>query len=268
MPELPASPDQRPERDEPAMTLVGDDTLAVLPSDDRADDAPEIADAAGTAAPDTAASSPAVGPVAVPLIAPPDFTLAAFCEALLFIAATPLSVSELVKATEATPEEIVAALDELARQLQTGGRGLRLQLHDERYALTSAPPAARAVARLLGLSRTERLSAAALETLAIVAYRGPVTRGEIEAIRGVDSSGVSQTLVARELIEAVGRRTTVGQPIEYAVTAGFLRHFGLASLAELPPLGEVNGQSVEETWDERLRGVREAIPEPPAETIS
>jgi segregation and condensation protein B len=184
---------------------------------------------------------------------------------LLFIAAAPLSVAELAKAAEVTTEEMAAALEELARELQAGGRGLRLQLHDERYALTSAPPAARAVARLLGLSRTERLSAAALETLAIVAYRGPVTRGEIEAIRGVDSSGVTQTLVARELIEAVGRRTTVGQPIEYAVTTGFLRHFGLASIADLPPLGEVNGQAVEETWDERLRAVRE---NPPASSAS
>jgi hypothetical protein len=110
------------------------------------------------------------------------------------------------------------------------------------------PPAARIIARFLGLHRTERLSPAALETLAIVAYRGPVTRGEIEAIRGVDSSGVVQTLLARELIEALGRRSSVGQPVEYAVTANFLRHFGLASLAELPPLGEVNGRSVEETW--------------------
>ncbi len=208
------------------------------------------------------------GPVAVPLIAPPAITLAALCEALLFIAAAPLTVAELAKAADVTTEEIAAALDELTRGLQAGGRGLRLQLHDERYALTSAPPAARAVARLLGLSRTERLSAAALETLAIVAYRGPVTRGEIEAIRGVDSSGVAQTLVARELIEAVGRRTTVGQPIEYAVTTGFLRHFGLASLSELPPLGEVNGQAVEETWDERLRGVREAAPELPDSSAS
>jgi segregation and condensation protein B len=202
----------------------------------------------------------APGPVAVPLLTPPVVTLAALCEALLFIAAAPLTAAELAKAADVPPEEIVAALGELGESLQASGRGLRLQFHDERYALTSAPTAARAVARLLGLSRTERLSAAALETLAIVAYRGPVTRGEIEAIRGVDSSGVVQTLVARELIEAVGRRTTVGQPIEYAVTAGFLRHFGLASLDELPPLGEVNGQSVEETWDERLRGVRETSP--------
>ena len=226
---------------------------------------PALLDDTGHAAVPLSAEAPSsVGPVAVPLIAPPAFALAALCEALLFIAAAPLSVSELAKATEATPEAIAAALDELAEGLQTAGRGLRLQRHDGRYALTSAPPAARAVARLLGLSRTERLSAAALETLAIVAYRGPVTRGEIEAIRGVDSSGVVQTLVARELIEAIGRRTSVGQPIEYAATAGFLRHFGLASLDALPPLGEVNGQSVEETWDERLRGARAVAAEPSA----
>lgn len=202
-------------------------------------------------------------PAASKADSPPPIALAALCEALLFIAAAPLAVTELAKAAEVPAGEIVTALDELEQTLLATGRGLRLQRHDERYALTSAPPAARAVARLLGLSRTERLSAAALETLAIVAYRGPVTRGEMEAIRGVDSSGVVQTLVARELIEAIGRRTTVGQPIEYAVTAGFLRHFGLASLNELPPLGEVNGQAVEETWDERLRGVRDTAPDAP-----
>lgn len=182
----------------------------------------------------------------------PDFSLPALCEALLFVAAAPTTAADLAKAAEVPVEAIEAALEELAAALPGSGRGLRLQRHDDRYALTSAPPAARAVARFLGLSRTERLSAAALETLAIIAYRGPVTRGEIEAVRGVDSSGVVQTLVARELIEAIGRRTTIGQPVEYAVTTGFLRHFGLASLNELPPLGEVNGRPVEETWDERL----------------
>jgi len=248
---------------------TANDSAAVLTEDHV--EAPATPAAASSAALDDATvasvavvAAPApTGPVAVPLIAPPVLTLAALCEALLFIAAAPLTVAELAKAADVATEEIAAVLDELARSLQAGGRGLRLQFHDERYALTSAPAAARAVARLLGLSRTERLSAAALETLAIVAYRGPVTRGEIEAIRGVDSSGVVQTLVARELIEAVGRRTTVGQPIEYAVTAGFLRHFGLASLDELPPLGEVNGQAVEETWDERLRDVREVAPDRP-----
>lgn len=197
---------------------------------------------------------------------PPGIALPALCEALLFVAAAPTSVEELAKAVGMPIDAINGALDELAVALDASGRGLRLQRHGDRYALTSAPPAARIIARFLGLHRTERLSPAALETLAIVAYRGPVTRGEIEAIRGVDSSGVVQTLLARELIEALGRRSSVGQPVEYAVTANFLRHFGLASLAELPPLGEVNGRSVEETWDERSLGAREKERAPLPET--
>ncbi len=187
---------------------------------------------------------------------PAGLDLPALCEALLFVAAVPTSAEALAKAVGLPVEAIVTALDELELVLQSSGRGLRLQRHGAQYALTTVPPAARLIARFLGLSRTERLSSAALETLAIVAYRGPVTRGEIESIRGVDSSGVVQTLLARELIEALGRRTSVGLPVEYAVTVGFLRHFGLASLAELPPLGEVNGRSVEETWDERSLGAR------------
>jgi segregation and condensation protein B len=195
-------------------------------------------------------------PAPAPVDLPEGIDLPALCEALLFVAAVPTSAEALAKAIGLPAEAIVAALDELDRALTSSGRGLRLQRHGAQYALTTAPPAARLIARFLGLSRTERLSPAALETLAIVAYRGPVTRGEIESIRGVDSSGVVQTLLARELIEALGRRTSVGQPVEYAVTTGFLRHFGLASLAELPPLGEVNGRSVEETWDERSLGAR------------
>jgi segregation and condensation protein B len=185
-----------------------------------------------------------------------DLSLPALCEALLFVAAAPTSAEALAKAIGHPVAAVEAALDELDGTLRASARGLRLLRHDATYALTSTPPAAKVVARFLGLSRTERLSPAALETLAIVAYRGPVTRGEIEAIRGVDSSGVVQTLVAREMIEALGRRSSVGQPIEYGITAEFLRHFGLANLTELPPLGEVNGRSVEETWDERAQAAR------------
>ncbi len=185
----------------------------------------------------------------------PELDLPALCEALLFVAAAPTAAADLAKAIGVDAEAIDDALAHLDATLREAGSGLRLLRHGDRYALTSAPAAARVVARFLGLNRTERLSAAALETLAIIAYRGPVTRGEIEAIRGVDSSGVVQTLLARELVEAVGRRNTVGSPIEYAVTPTFLRHFGLASLNDLPPLGEVQGRAVEETWDERLKGV-------------
>ncbi|MGN6697144.1 MAG: SMC-Scp complex subunit ScpB, partial [Thermomicrobiales bacterium] len=91
--------------------------------------------------------------------------LPALCEALLFVAAAPLTVAELAQACEASADDVAAALEELGGELERAARGLRVQQHDERYALVSAPPAGRAVARLLGLSRTERLSAAALETL-------------------------------------------------------------------------------------------------------
>src|SRR5918996_1539428 len=97
------------------------------------------------------------------------------------------------------------------------------------------------VRRFLRLDRESRLSSAALETLAIIAYQQPVTRAEIETVRGVDSSGVLATLHTRSLIEAVGRLPTVGNPIQYGTTPDFLRHFGLRSLADLPPLGEVDG---------------------------
>lgn len=184
----------------------------------------------------------------------PELDLPALCEALLFVAAAPTPAADLARALGVDAAAIDDALDHLDATLRESGSGLRVLRHDDRYALTTAPAAARTVARFLGLSRTERLSAAALETLAIIAYRGPATRGEIEAIRGVDSSGVVQTLLARELVEAAGRRNTVGAPFEYVVTPTFLRHFGLASLNDLPPLGEVQGRPVEETWDERLRG--------------
>lgn len=185
----------------------------------------------------------------------PALDLPALCEALLFVAAAPTAAVDLARALGVEVAAIEDALPHLEATLQETGSGLRLLRHGDRYALTSAPAAAQAVARFLGLSRVERLSAAALETLAIIAYRGPATRGEIEAIRGVDSSGVVQTLLARELVEAVGRRNSVGAPFEYAVTPAFLRHFGLASLNDLPPLGDAQGRPVEETWDERLRGV-------------
>ena len=206
-------------------------------------------------------TGPAESPDRRPPLVPPtlpgveltDLPLPALCEALLFVAAGPTEVDALASAAGVPRPAVEAALAALAATLERDARGVRLQRHGDRYALVSAPQAARPVARLLGLSRVERLSSAALETLAIVAYRGLATRAEVEAIRGVDSSGVLHTLLARALVEVVGRRATPGSPIEYAVTPAFLRHFGLASLADLSPLGEVGDRPVEELWAERLR---------------
>lgn len=155
-------------------------------------------------------------------------------ESLLFVAAEPVSITQLAHVLELPADAVEAALDQLAADCRQ--RGVRLQRHADRVQLVSAPEAASVVARFLGVQATTRLSAAALEVLAIVAYRQPLTRAQVEAIRGVDSSGVVRALLARNLITEVGRLETVGRPILYATTPEFLRQFGLTSLAELPAL--------------------------------
>jgi segregation and condensation protein B len=159
-------------------------------------------------------------------------------ESLLFVADQPVTAGQLAGALDAekvTVEEALAALDEAYVQ---GKRGLRLQRHGERVQLVTVPEAALYVQRFLGLEMSGPLSQAALETLAIVAYRQPVTRAQVEAIRGVNSDGVLRTLVSRGLVEEVGRLDQVGRPILYSTTFEFLQQFGLRNLDELPLLEE------------------------------
>ena len=115
-------------------------------------------------------------------------------------------------------------------------RGLRIQRRGDKVQLTTRPECAPYVEKFLGLTLTSRLSKPALETLAIVAYQQPVTRPEIEMVRGVNCDGVIQTLLSKGLIEEVARLETAGRPIQYGTTFTFLQHFGLRSLDELPPL--------------------------------
>ncbi len=155
-------------------------------------------------------------------------------EALLFVAAEPVSPGQLAAALEITPTEVEQALKVLEEHLQ--GRGLRLQRHAGRVQLTTAPELASLIERFLGLEATTRLSRAALETLAIVAYQQPVTRPQVDAIRGVNSDAMLKSLLNKGLIQEVGRAEGPGRPILYATTPAFLQHFGLSSLADLPPL--------------------------------
>jgi segregation and condensation protein B len=155
-------------------------------------------------------------------------------ESLLFIAGEPVAVTELARALQVSPDAVEAALEDLARSC--AGRGVRVQRHGDRAQLVTAPEAAAAVERFLGVQAQPRISGAALEVLAIVAYRQPITRAQIEAVRGVDSGGVLRALLGRELVCEAGRLESVGRPILYATTSEFLRQFGLASLAELPPI--------------------------------
>lgn len=163
---------------------------------------------------------------------------AAAIEALLFASGSAEEASTLAAALGWSLRDVKRGLDVLDQQLRDSRRGVLLQRTGETVQLVSAPRFGQPIARLLGMERTVKLSSAALETLALVAYRQPVTRSEIESIRGVDSSGVLATLVARELIESRGRRSTPGNPVEYGTTAGFLQFFGLTSLDELPPLSD------------------------------
>lgn len=162
--------------------------------------------------------------------------LTAVLESLLFVAGEPVEVSHLAKSLDLDTAAVKQGLTRLAEQYKAQARGLRLQVHNGRYQLVTAPTTARFVEDFLNIDISTKLSSAALETLAIVAYRQPVTRVQIEAIRGVDCSGVLRSLVARGLIEEVGRLDAVGRPIVYGVTELFMQHFGLTALEELPPL--------------------------------
>jgi segregation and condensation protein B len=140
----------------------------------------------------------------------------------------------------------------LAQLGRDQSRGWVVIEHRGAAHLSSAPRFASYVRRFLRLDREARLSGAALETLALIAYRQPVTRAEVEALRGVDCSRVLATLHARELIEVAGRLPTVGSPNQYVTSIEFLKQFGLRSLADLPSLDEVSGGVSEHVFDEIL----------------
>jgi len=165
---------------------------------------------------------------------PPQLDLSAALEALLFVSAEPAAPSQLAAALEVSVTDVETGLDELAAAFRT--RGLRLQRHAGRVQLTTAPEAAELVERFLGLETTSHLSRAALETLAIIAYQQPVTRPQVDAVRGVNSDGVMKSLLGKGLIQEFGRTEGPGRPILYGTTPDFLQHFGLSSLNELPPL--------------------------------
>lgn len=160
-------------------------------------------------------------------------------EALLFAAAEPLSLSQLAEACEADPAAVSEALAALGAAFDEEGRGVRLAEEAEGWIVVTRPEYAPYVARLLRGRKKMRLSRPALETLAIIAYKQPVTKSEVDAIRGVDSSGVLNTLLERELVTIRGRSKVVGRPLLYGTTGEFLSYFGLRDLADLPRVEEL-----------------------------
>lgn len=179
--------------------------------------------------------------------------LAALIEALLLVAPEAPTIDDLAEASGVGPARIEAALFEISVQTW---RGWIIQRHGAHLHLATAPRFASRIGAYLGLEREGRLSPAALETLAIIAYQQPVTRSEIEAVRGVDCSGVLATLHARELIEPVARVAAVGNPFQYSTTVHFLKLFGLASLSDLPTLGRFDGEDGATLLDLAMNDVR------------
>lgn len=158
-----------------------------------------------------------------------------FYEALLFIAERPLTTLELAELGGVPRLQAEAELASLAERLEDDGRGLRIQHHEDAWQLVTAPEVG---ARLAAYAAREeaRISPAALEALAVIAYRQPCTRGDVERVRGVDSDYVIRSLLHRRLVAEVGRRDTPGRPVLFATTFTFLERFGLTSLDDLPPL--------------------------------
>jgi len=165
-----------------------------------------------------------------------DTDLAGDLVAVLFAAAGPLSPDEAARLLDIPADRLAQVCNLLDREPPTG---LVLQRFADRLQLTTAPSSAAVVERYLGSPPPVRLSRAALEALAVVAYKQPVTRGEIDAIRGVNSDSAVTTLLSRGLVAEIGRRETVGRPALLAVTPECLQYLGLRSLTELPPLPPV-----------------------------
>jgi segregation and condensation protein B len=199
-----------------------DDAMVAVGSGGPIDDLLMAPTVAGSPLSDADADLPAIG--------------IADLEALLFVAERPLSRSELRSICGLDADTLDARLGDLEVGLRD--RGIRLVSSGDRVQLTTAPESGRLIARYVGVDGY-RLSPAALETLAIVAYRQPVTRGIIERIRGVDSDHVVRGLLHRRLISEQGRADTPGRPILYVTSFEFMERFGLTSLDDLPPLDDM-----------------------------
>jgi len=164
-------------------------------------------------------------------------------EALLFVGAKPLSLKELTEILGLEPKRIRASLEKIRDDYLLRDQGIKIAEVAGGYQMVTVPEVAPYIEKMKKNPQTATLSAASLETLAIIAYKQPLTRAEIENIRGVKVEKSLNTLLEKGLIKEVGRKDTIGKPILYGTTAFFLQYFGLKDLQDLPPLEE--GQSLE-----------------------
>ncbi len=160
--------------------------------------------------------------------------LTAILEGILFVAPQPLSVEDIAKGLDFSTKEVARGLKLLHEQYQDSRRGLRLKVFKDKYTLTNKAEVGQAIDQVLAAPKKVSLTEASLETLAIIAYHQPITRSEIEEIRGVNAAQTLRTLSRHELITELGRREQPGNPIEYGTTENFLYHFDISDLSQLP----------------------------------
>ena len=179
-------------------------------------------------------------------------TLKGRIEAILFVAGEAVSIKELARALLISDKEIRNAISSLRDEYDFEQRGFILKRFGDNIQLATRPLYAGDVVRLLQPVQQQSLSQAAMETLAVVAYKQPVTRAEVEQIRGVKCDYSLQSLVNKGLIREDGRKDTIGRPILYCTTDVFLSHFGLEGLEGLPPMPEPPDENMEEQSEKRI----------------
>lgn len=190
---------------------------------------------------------------------------ARLCETVLFIENQPLSIDRITELTGVRPDRVEDALQELQEDYRERGSGLMLTEDEDLYSFSPSPDLYPQLKQNYGRKVDKRLSRAALETLAIVAYKQPVTRKEIKEIRGVDSDSIVKLLREKEYIKVVGRSSIQGHPCLYSTTRKFLFEFKLTSIADLPRLSEVDRKRFEKEDDEDEEE-EEALPVSETET--
>jgi len=160
-------------------------------------------------------------------------------EGLIFVSSQPIALKRLQEVIQDADHQTLRRLVEaLNGEYQESGRAFRIQEVAGGYQLVTLPEIAPWVKRLLQMPRESTLSKAALEALAIIAYRQPITKADIEVVRGVDAAATLETLLERQFIRVVGRKDSPGRPLLYGTTQEFLRHFGLKGLEALPPMSK------------------------------
>lgn len=164
--------------------------------------------------------------------------IANIIEAILFVAGEPVTIGDLAAALELSEMETMHAIEEMQKRYDTDRRGVILRRYGDHVRMETRPEYAPYVERLLQPVQRQSLSQTVMETLAVIAYRQPATKGEVEQVRGVKCDYSVQTLLAKGLIQEAGRKEALGRPILYVTTDKFLEHFGLSDIRELPPLPE------------------------------